>query len=512
MPLIFRAHGAFARIVASFLIVVFSLLPQLSALAQQSTPAPGAGITWRICESPATCFVNQAAKDKFASDHNCRFLEDVCSKGSIDNQGAKPEDEGFWGSLWSSVKGSLVYGYEFVKGLLEGLKNQITDIIELVTNLGSVVGGLIDLGKAFYNNPKETIEQLGQLLGQGAVDTLTKASQCGPYDLGKVIGGYVSPAIAIKVATKLTKYGGNVAEAVKQVKIDVGCASFAAGTAISTPDGMVPVEAVRAGQTVFSRNDSSFHDHPRQVTQVFNRTAPDYRLLRTESETLRLTDEHPVWVQGKGWTVASEVREDDVIAGREGDSLVLDNTAVEQSLRVYNFSVAGTPSYFAGQSELWVHNAKCDLHMPYRAPRSLSGYATGSSDGGPGKWTAINRPDTAPYRFEKQVTGAPKSIEYEVGGVKFDGYDASRNVLLDAKNYTADNVLVKNEPLFLVTKMKQEAISEARRQLGVTKPPVTVEWHVSNKVAADVLAKLFAGSNIPDKDRLVVVFTPDIVN
>lgn len=512
MLLVLRAHGSVARFLSIFLIAVLGLLPSLSALAQPYTPAPGGGITWRICESPGTCFANRAAKDRYAAEHNCRFLEDVCEKGSLDNQGAKPQDEGFWGSLWNSVKGSLVYGYEFVKGLLGGLKNQITDIFDLVMNLGTVFGGLVDLGKAFYNNPKDTIRQLGSLLGQGAVDTLTQASQCGPYDLGKVIGGYVSPAIALKLATKLSKYGGKVADAVKAVKVDVGCASFAAGTPISTPDGLVPVEAVRAGQVVFSRNERSFRDYPQEVTQVFNRTAPTHRLLRTESESIRLTEEHPVWVQGKGWTVAGKVAEDDVIAGRNGDLLVLDNTEVRESLRVYNFSVANTPSYFAGQGELWVHNAKCDLPMPYRAPPSPSGHAIGSSDGGPGQWREIKRPDTPAYRFEKQVTGAPKNTEYNVNGVDFDGYDAKRNVLIDAKNYGPDNPLVTNTPPFLVKSMQDKALKEAQGQLNAARPPAKVEWHVSNKAAVDALTKLFEESNLTGKERLVIIFTPDIVN
>lgn len=192
--------------------------------------------------------------------------------------------------------------------------------------------------------------------------------------------------------------------------------------------------------------------------------------------------------------------------------MVLANTEVKQALRVYNFSVANTPNYFAGEGELWVHNAKCDLPMPYRAPRSPSGYVIGSSDGGPGKWHTINRPDTPPYRYEKQVTGAPKSTEYRVNGVNFDGYDASRNVLLDAKRYTPDNPLVKGQPPFLVAKFKADALDEALRQLQATPAPMKVEWHVSNKAAADTLAKLFAESDLPGKERMVVVFTPDIVN
>lgn len=512
MSLNFGAHSLAARVLTIVMFVSLGVLPSLSALAQQSIPLPGGGIKWRICESPGTCFANQAAKDKYASDNNCRFLEDVCEKASLDNKGAKPEDEGFWGSLWSSVKGSLVYGYEFVKGLLEGLKNQVTDIFDLVTNLGTVLGGLVDLGKAFYNNPKETIKQLGELLGQGAVDTLTKASQCGAYDLGKVIGGYVSPAIALKLATKLAKYGGKMADAVRAVKIDVGCASFGAGTAISTPNGMVPVDEIRVGQIVFSRNQNSFHDQPQKVTQIFDRIAPSHRLLKTESETIRLTDEHPVWVQGKGWTIAGEVAEDDIIAGRNSDVLVLKNTQVKQPLHVYNFSVANTPNYFAGQGEVWVHNAKCSLPMPYRAPQSPSKYGIGASDGGPGKWRSINRPDTEPYRYEKQVTGAPKSTEYRVNGVDFDGYDASRGVLLDAKRYMPDNPMVKGTPPFLATKMRTEALEQMASQLQAAPAPARIEWHVASQAAADELSRILRESNLPGKERISMIYTPDIVN
>lgn len=81
---------------------------------------------------------------------------------------------------------------------------------------------------------------------------------------------------------------------------------------------------------------------------MFDRVAPAYRRLQLENGELRVTDEHPLWVQGKGWTEAREVREDDVIAAEQGDVLVLANVAVDEPLQVHNFSVASTASYFAG--------------------------------------------------------------------------------------------------------------------------------------------------------------------
>jgi hypothetical protein len=357
MPVTFLRRTGAQRAVLIIVLILMTLTQSLSVWAQQS------GVVWEICNPPPVCFATKAAKQAWAEANHCRFIEDVCEKNpaSGDNKGASDADAGFWGSAWSQVKDGVVYGYEFVKGLLAGLKSQVADLFDLVTNLDEVVAGLIDLGKAFYTDPKGTLQKLGELLGQEAIDAITKATQCGPYDLGKVIGTYVSPATMLRLATRLTKYGGNLAEAVKATKLDLGCSSFAAGTPVQTPQGAVPIEQITTGDKVLSRHERSYADKAQPVTQIFGRIAPSYRELQTEFDTFKLTDEHPLWVQGKGWTLAKDVTDDDVIAGLRGDALVLRNTAVAQPLRVYNFSVASTANYFVGFGGVWAHNAKCEL-------------------------------------------------------------------------------------------------------------------------------------------------------
>lgn len=500
-----------------FLIFWMTLAPVLSAHAQQSTPGTGLGVK-KLCQANQ-CFANQAEKDKFAKEKNCQFLEDVCSKkpATDDNKGMQPGDDSIWGKATNFVKNSgLVYGYEFVKGIVIGIKDQITDLMDFVMNLDGVMGGLYELGKAFYNDPKGTIALLGQMLGQEMADTLTKATQCGAYDLGHVIGSYISPALVLKVATKLTKYSGKLGDAVKAIQKDLGCASFVAGTPVWTLEGAVPIESIQRGQLVWSRNEGSFSDRPQPVTEVFGRVAPSYRLLKTESGTISVTDEHPIWVQGKGWTEAKDVAMDDVVAGRLGDSLILANELVNKPIKVHNFSVGQTPSYFAGGEGLWVHNAKCDLPPPYRAPPSPSGYKIGASDGGAGNWVDINRGagDPKPWElFETQVTGAPKNVEYEVKGVKFDGFDPKRKVLLDAKNYTPDNPLSKGGPPFLLEQMRKGALKEAHAQRAAAGTGKPIEWHVSDKKAADELRNLFANDPKLKSDGMIsVIYTPDIVN
>lgn len=272
---------------------------------------------------------------------------------------------------------------------------------------------------------------------------------------------------------------------------------------------MVPIEQIRAGQQVHSRHDRLFSDAAQTVTQVFARTAPGYRVLSTEFDQFKLTDEHPLWVQGKGWTQAQYITDDDVIAGAHGDALVLGNEPVQQPLLVYNFSVAKTANYFVGEGATWAHNAYCELPH-YKAPKSPSGYKIGASDGGQGKWTRVNRPNRPHFKYEKQITGAPKDVEYQVNGVNFDGYDATRKVLLEATNYSADNPLIKKgAPDFLVREFQEQALKQAQDQRQAAgKDPI--EWHVANKeVAEELRALLDKADENPD---IKIIFTPNFQN
>jgi hypothetical protein len=398
------------------LALVVSAVLNLSAhAAWAALPAGGGGgggISWKVCEPPPVCFVSQAAKDKWAKEHQCQFLDDVCSKTTPDkdNTGAPDEDQGFWGGLWSSIKGSVVYGYEFVKGLVTGLKDQVMDLVHMVTDFDEVVAGLAQLGKAFFDDPKGTLAQLAELLGQEAVDTITRATQCGAYDLGNVIGTYVSPAFALKLASRLTKYSGRLSEAVKVLKHEYGCASFGAGTLVLTPEGLQPIQDIDEGQQVLSRSETSYADRAQEVTHTFGRVAPHHRLLKTEAGSYRLTGEHPLWVQGKGWTEAVDVAVDDVLAGAHGDVLVLANEAVDQPLRVYNFSVDRTTSYFIGAEGIWAHNATCRIDLDSKAFNKLEdGKARG-------------------FRGELEVFKDLKKKGYEPVGKSFDPGNKSMDV------------------------------------------------------------------------------------
>ena len=306
----------------------------------------GAGTTTTETEPPPLC-------TKEGSD------EATPTPAEDNGDTKKEEDKGFWGSLWSEVKDGLVAGYEFVKGFWEGMKKQVADLGDLLAHPIDTAKGLIELGKQFVKDPEGTAKMIADSLG----DEFNTLVECGAFDKGRVIGENVSPAFMVKLASKMANFG-DLAKALKATKKDFGCASFAAGTPIWTTDGKVNIETLIEGNTVHSRARKDFIDNPQKITNTFGRTADHYYQLTTEFETINVTAEHPLWKQGRGWTETQYLKVDNVVASADGDVLILDNKKIDKPLQVYNFSVENTPSYFAGKSKLWVHNAACDLTKP----------------------------------------------------------------------------------------------------------------------------------------------------
>jgi len=154
---------------------------------------------------------------------------------------------------------------------------------------------------------------------------------------------------------------GTEAAAATAVLMGIGC--FAAGTPVLTPDGEKPIEEIRPGDYVLSRHegdvDGSIGGKP--VEECFVRQG-DVVEVRVGGRVVRTTQEHPFYVEGRGWTAAGDLRAGDRLATHDGRWVavegVVDTGRVET---VYNMRVADYHTYFVGRGEwgfaLWVHNS-----------------------------------------------------------------------------------------------------------------------------------------------------------
>jgi len=425
-------------------------------------------------------------------------------------------DESVLGQIWSELKSLAGTTGEFVAGFWDGIKSQVGDLVDLITQPIETAKGLYRLAQSFIDDPVATVRVIGAALGKD----LTQLAFCGAYDRGRVLGSYISPAFMLKLTTKLAKFR-TLERALDELKKDFGCASFAAGTPVWSGEGVRAIDQLRVAEAVASRDGKTYRDGEQRIERTFERHAPSYYTLQTEAETFHVTEEHPFWVQGRGWTPVRELQPGDPIATATGDVLVLQAIPVESPLEVFNLSVAQTESYFVGASGLWAHNANCDIPAPYRAPKSPSGYRIGASDGGSGQWVERGRPDSDAYRYQQQVTGAPRNgtrvPEYQVNGVDFDGYDAERNVLIDAKHYTEVCPLADCKPEALRGAISRKLISDARRQIDAARTSANsdtrIEWHIVNREMAgkieDILQRALLGEY---ENGITVIFTPDVVN
>ena len=107
-----------------------------------------------------------------------------------------------------------------------------------------------------------------------------------------------------------------------------------------------------------------------RIEEVFERTAYQLTIvtLRSSSgqtQSLYTTNEHPVYVPGRGWVVCRELRAGDELVEPCGGVSTVVEARYERHPRgitVYNFRVADSHTYFVREQDsqaesVWVHNS-----------------------------------------------------------------------------------------------------------------------------------------------------------
>ena len=132
----------------------------------------------------------------------------------------------------------------------------------------------------------------------------------------------------------------------------------------------------------------------------------------------------------------------------------------------------------------------------------------GDPDGGPGAWAEVTRGGGGTgkaWDFQEQATGVSRTREYDVNGVKFEGWDPKTRVLTDAKyNYGQENFVDPKTGKFVSwwansksNKGGLEMLREARNQIAAVKGKgVKIEWVASDQRSAFAIQSLLRDNNI----------------
>lgn len=88
--------------------------------------------------------------------------------------------------------------------------------------------------------------------------------------------------------------------------------------------------------------------------------------LTINGEEIVTTDNHPFYVQGRGFIEAGKLLIGDKLISINGEDLVIEKFFIEETTEpvdVYNFQVEDYHTYFVGNCTVWVHNKNCPPYM-----------------------------------------------------------------------------------------------------------------------------------------------------
>ncbi|MCB9610148.1 MAG: hypothetical protein H6716_26410 [Polyangiaceae bacterium] len=179
-------------------------------------------------------------------------------------------------------------------------------------------------------------------------------------ELGATAGMLLAPSAAGK--------GAAVARAPtasrRILRLLKGCATcFPEGTPVHTPDGLTPIEELQPGDLVLAMDENTGEVGYRPVQNVFITTwrpliELDLETSNGKRETLKVTDDHPFWVQDEGWLPSAELQAGHKLWNTDGSWISIRSTrSAGWTTVAYNLNVGEYHTFFVGKTGIWVHNA-----------------------------------------------------------------------------------------------------------------------------------------------------------
>ena len=144
-------------------------------------------------------------------------------------------------------------------------------------------------------------------------------------------------------------------------------ACFIAGTTILTATGLVAIEKLAAGDKVISTNPDTLETAEKTVLETYVRQVDKLVHITINGEEIVTTDNHPFYVQGRGFIEAGHLLVGDKLVSVNGEDLIVEDYYIkltEEPVSVYNFQVEDFHTYFVGDCSVWVHNKNCKPRSP----------------------------------------------------------------------------------------------------------------------------------------------------
>ncbi|WP_235595689.1 TIGR04388 family protein [Leptospira weilii] len=159
---------------------------------------------------------------------------------------------------------------------------------------------------------------------------------------------------------------------------------FTAGTLVHTSNGTKVIEDVKVGDQVLSWDEETGEQEYHRVVKTFQREVNVvYTIVYSNGTQVETTDEHPFYIEEKGWVAAKDLRSGELSVLSSGKTLEISSITIsERVATVYNFEVEDSHSYYVSEAGVLVHN-DCVItgpSMSLEAFNALLKYMPGASE------------------------------------------------------------------------------------------------------------------------------------
>ena len=249
-------------------------------------------------------------------------------------------------SAWSVYSGGAQQGAAIAEALLPMITGQVS-VQDVIASMGQ------NVWDGLSGNIRWMIKNYSQFSPDAELSD-AQVKELARRTVGTIQEG-VNAAYMIKGAVASAK-----AAYAAKVSSNAGGVCFVEGTMIATEGGLVPIEKVQVGDSVYSENPDTVEKGVKFVSQTFVRQTNELTHIKTGDEIISTTPEHPFYVPQRGWTASSELRVGDKLLLRAGDAIIIEwveHEILEMPVTVYNFEVEDWHTYYVSDSAVLVHNA-----------------------------------------------------------------------------------------------------------------------------------------------------------
>lgn len=127
---------------------------------------------------------------------------------------------------------------------------------------------------------------------------------------------------------------------------------------------------------VLAQNPETGEIAYKEVLDTFRNETNVVVHVTVNDETFTCTEEHPFYVEGKGWVNAGALHAGMVVWLADGTKAIIEDVTIEYldtPIAVYNFKVEDFHTYFVGYSGVLVHNASCGTTTTSDSTEELPG-------------------------------------------------------------------------------------------------------------------------------------------